>query len=96
MALARIYAETLVNAAKHAPGSPVRVTFARREDGVHLTVRTALPAAGGEGTEVPDAGRGVSTGHGLLGVRERARLLGGDARSGPDGPDFEVSAWVPA
>lgn len=96
VALARIYAETLVNAAKHAPGSPVRVTFARREDGVHLTVRTALPAAGGEGTEVPDAGRGVSTGHGLLGVRERARLLGGDARSGPDGPDFEVSAWVPA
>lgn len=36
-----------------------------------------------------------STGHGLIGVQERARLLGGDARVDDDGSTFRVEAWMP-
>ena len=36
-----------------------------------------------------------STGHGLIGVQERARLLGGDARVDDDGSTFRVEAWLP-
>ena len=53
---------------------------------MHLRVRTPLPAA-------PSAA--PSTGHGLLGVQERARLLGGDASHGVRGDDFEMEAWMP-
>ena len=37
----------------------------------------------------------TSTGHGLLGVQERARLLGGDAEHRVREDSFEVEAWMP-
>ena len=38
-----------------------------------------------------------SGGHGLVGLRERTRLLGGDLEYGPvDGRGFRVSAHLPS
>ncbi len=68
--LFRIFQETLTNVIRHAEATRVRVTLARRDDAIVL--------------EVTDNGRGISpteieSGHcmGLLGMRERAALLGG-------------------
>ena len=86
VALARILAEVTLNAAKHAPGRALRVTISREGERVHLRARNPLPAV---------ASAAPSTGHGLLGVQERARLLGGDARHGARGDHFEMEAWMP-
>lgn len=76
VALARMLTEVVTNAAKHAPGLPLDVTLARQDERVVLSAVNPLPAE--------DAPREVpSTGHGLIGVQERARLLGGDARYRP-------------
>ena len=85
--LARILTEITANAAKHAPGAPLRVTLSRDDEHLVLTARNPLSATA--------AGATISTGHGLLGVQERVRLLGGDARCGADGGTFEVEAWMP-
>lgn len=87
VALARILTEVTVNAAKHAPGAPLQVTLLRSDQRVVLQARNPLPTA-----PVTSA---TSTGHGLLGVQERARLLGGEARYGAAAGIFEVEAWMP-
>lgn len=87
VALARILTEVTTNAAKHAPGTLLQVTIAREGETVVLRGRNPLPAAA---LAAP-----TSTGHGLLGVQERARLLGGDARHGEREGAFEVEAWMP-
>jgi signal transduction histidine kinase len=46
--------------------------------------------AGGPGGDEP-----LSTGHGLIGVEERARLLGGGARWSRSAGTFEMEAWLP-
>ncbi|MEU7280723.1 sensor histidine kinase [Streptomyces sp. NPDC045431] len=84
----RIVQEALSNTMRHAPGAEVRV-----ETGYHpaaLTIRVtntppARPAA-------PSPGAG----HGLLGMRERTAMLGGDLATGPT-PDggYEVTAVLP-
>ena len=86
VALARILGEALTNAAKHAPGAPVTALLARRAEQVTLTVENPLT-----GEAQP-----LSTGHGLIGVEERARLLGGGARwTRTEHGTFEMEAWLP-
>ncbi|MGO2048189.1 MAG: sensor histidine kinase [Brachybacterium tyrofermentans] len=85
--LARILAEITTNAAKHAPGAPLRVMLSRTGDSVQLNSRNPLPE---NASRAP-----TSTGHGLLGVQERARLLGGDAEHHVREDSFEVEAWTP-
>ena len=47
----------------------------------------------GDGTPRP---RAESGGHGLVGMRERVRVIGGDLRAGPrPGGGFEVEARLP-
>jgi signal transduction histidine kinase len=84
----RIVQEALTNALKHAPGA--RVTASIRLAGDLLEI------------DVADAGPGPApvnghVGHGLLGMRERAALYGGevDAGRGPSG-GFRVHARLPA
>lgn len=87
VALARILGEALTNAAKHAPGSAVTALLARRGEQVTLTVENPLTG---------DGMRPLSTGHGLIGVEERARLLGGGARwTRTEHGTFEMEAWLP-
>lgn len=83
----RIVQEALSNAVRHAPGAGVEVDVRVGAGSVRAVVRNA---PGGTG----DAGRG--TGHGLIGMRERAAMLGGTLVAGPtDEGGFEVAARLP-
>ena len=87
VSLAQITAELLVNAHKHAPGEPVDLVLAHEGDDLVLRSSNALVAA-------PSPALG--TGFGLVGVDERARLLGGAARYGAPGDGrFLVEVVVP-
>jgi signal transduction histidine kinase len=90
----RIVQEALSNAMRHAPGSKVRVSVAYFGDRLELAVRNDAVASvlvGGEARELAGGG-----GHGLVGMRERAAMLGGSLEAGPaeDG-GFLVSAVLP-
>jgi len=65
----RIVQEGLTNVLKHAPGTAVRVGYHRRPDGVDVDLRS------GRGRPQPDI---ASTGRGLVGLRERVAVFGGD------------------
>ncbi len=82
IAVYRVLQEALANARRHAPGRPVAVRLAWSPAVVVVTVRN--PA--GRAAPPQDA----RPGHGLVGMRERAAVLGGtlDARRTPDG------AWL--
>ncbi|MGW1159190.1 sensor histidine kinase [Streptomyces sp. NPDC002519] len=84
----RIVQEALSNALRHAPGSTVRVEVTHVPDGLHLSVVNSRPKR----PAPPSPGAG----HGLLGMRERAAMLGGyvtAARTSHGG--FSVSAFLP-
>ncbi|MFG2886755.1 sensor histidine kinase [Streptomyces sp. NPDC048297] len=86
----RILQEALTNVLRHAGAVPVRVRVAVAGGTLALEVRNPLPAA------IPGPGRGSGLrGSGLRGVRERAALLGGSARTGPDGDDWFVRVELP-
>ena len=67
--------EALTNARRHAPGAAVDVELHYLDDALRIRVRDNGPGLG-------DASLAV-TGHGLLGMRERAASLGGTVRIGP-------------
>ncbi|WP_123438653.1 sensor histidine kinase [Streptomyces sp. PanSC9] len=81
----RILQEALTNVLRHAGAVPVRVRVRVTGDRLDLEVRNPLPAP------VPGPGRGS----GLRGIRERAALLGGTARTGPAEGDWQVRAELP-
>ena len=88
LAAYRIVQEALTNALKHAGASPTDVRLCWAEDELQIVVRDR----GGHGQ-----GHAVEgTGHGLIGMRERVRLYGGEMQAGPrsDG-GFEVRARLP-
>jgi signal transduction histidine kinase len=88
----RIVQEALSNAMRHAPGSGVRVNLGYRSGGLTIDVRnTAAPeAATGNGGGYPGGG------HGIIGMRERAAMLGGTLEAGPDADGgFGVTAFLP-
>ncbi|CAM5538983.1 two-component sensor histidine kinase [Streptomyces avidinii] len=84
----RIVQEALSNALRHAPGSRVEVGIAYGPRDLHLCVANTAP------TRTAPSSPGA--GHGLLGMRERAGMLGGELAAGPR-PDggYEVSAVLP-
>lgn len=89
-AVHRLVVESLTNAAKHAPGAPVRVAL-ERTAGAEGTVTVAVsngPADGEPGE--------ASGGTGLVGLDERVRLAGGRLTHGAraDG-GFVVRAVLP-
>ncbi|MFF4322590.1 sensor histidine kinase [Streptomyces sp. NPDC001568] len=88
LAAYRIVQESLTNALKHAdPGTvSIRVSC---EDGL-LSVGVDSPYGGRHGPRAPGSGAG------LIGMRERADLLGGTFVAGPAGPVWQVRATLPA
>jgi signal transduction histidine kinase len=84
-AVYRILQEALTNASRHGSGSAqVELRFGR--DAVTLTV-TNPASAGGEP-------QGVG-GHGVIGMRERAALLGGTLDAEPVNGTFHIRARIP-
>jgi signal transduction histidine kinase len=82
----RILQEALTNVRRHAPGAAVEVKLECGPDAVHLLVRDHGP-----GADSPDP-----DGHGLLGMRERAIMVGGRLSAGPAvGGGFAVEAELP-
>jgi signal transduction histidine kinase len=81
----RILQEALTNAARHGTGS-AHIQLAFDDAAVSLTVTN--PAA------TPSAPRGHG-GHGLIGMRERATLLGGDLDATRANGAFRVHARIP-
>ncbi len=108
----RILQEALSNAMRHAPGSAVRVELAYAPSSLVIKVRNdaapagASAAAGRWQLSAPVAGNGLrpgdpagdagGTGHGIIGMRERAAMLGGHLVAAPteDG-GFLVTAVLP-
>ncbi|MFC7528793.1 sensor histidine kinase [Actinoplanes sp. GCM10030250] len=82
----RIVQEALANAARHAPGGPVRLRARVDPALLELHVRNELTGPVQTGKR----------GHGLVGMRERVALLGGDLTAGPDGAGgYQVTARLP-
>jgi signal transduction histidine kinase len=87
----RIVQEALTNVVKHAGPARAQVVVGYRDHEVTV--------------EVIDDGRGavawasdgrVGTGHGLIGMRERVQVFGGDLQTGPrPGGGFRVAARLP-
>ena len=90
----RILQEALSNSMRHAPGSHVRVHVAYRPDDLALEVRNDAAQAVAALVAIGDGAAGG--GHGIIGMRERATMLGGGLDAGPteDG-GFRVSAVLP-
>jgi signal transduction histidine kinase len=94
LAAFRIVQEALTNARRHAPGAAVDVELRYADDMLWLRVRDNGP--GPEGPAGP-AGTRLPSGHGLLGMRERAAAAGGSLRTGAAaGGGFCVEAELPA
>jgi signal transduction histidine kinase len=78
----RVAQESLTNAAKHAPGSPVAVRLSAEPGLVELTVDSAgAPRSG--------AGMGLET------MRQRAAAVGGSCAAGPEDEGWRVRATLP-
>lgn len=88
----RIVQESLTNARRHAPGQPVDVVVETVPGpGVRVVVSNTLT----DGPAPADAS-GKTAGHGLRGLSERARLVGGSFRAGSDdGRVHVVEAVLP-
>ncbi|MFI7123588.1 histidine kinase [Amycolatopsis sp. NPDC049868] len=84
----RVVQESVTNVVKHAPGAAVTVRVVRSEGRTDVVVTNAAPPAG------PLPGR-TSGKRGLIGLRERVRLVGGTLRAGPRDGGFEVGATLP-
>jgi signal transduction histidine kinase len=86
LAAYRIVQEALTNARRHAAGAAVDVELHYAGDALRLRIR--------------DNGPGLTdrhTGHGLLGMRERAAAVGGSLQTGSaPGGGFRIEAELPA
>jgi signal transduction histidine kinase len=86
----RILQEALSNAMRHAPGSRVDLELIQKEGILLLSVINGPPSTGQSTLSPPGSG------HGLVGMRERAAMLGGGlaAKPTPEG-GFAVTATLP-
>jgi signal transduction histidine kinase len=86
----RILQEALSNTLRHAPGAHATVEVGFEPDRLRLRVHNDPPPGGGE--RPPPA----PPGHGIVGMRERAAMLGGTLAAGPtsDG-GYLVEAALP-
>ncbi|MFI8233638.1 histidine kinase [Streptomyces sp. NPDC085900] len=84
----RIVQEALSNVLRHAPGATASVEIAYVPYGLRVEVLNSPSSR--PVSESPGAG------HGLLGMRERAGMLGGHLLAGPrPGGGYQISAFLP-
>ncbi|MDX6371480.1 MAG: hypothetical protein QOD98_468, partial [Nocardioidaceae bacterium] len=86
LAAYRIVQESLTNVIKHSAAQTAQVTVAATPTAVDIDVTDPGPARMSSGS---------SSGHGLLGLDERVRLVGGVLESGADHDGFRVHAVLP-
>jgi signal transduction histidine kinase len=92
LAAYRIVQEALANAARHAPGGPVRIAGRVSDGRLELDIHNgpAVPGIAPPELTVP------GTGHGVIGMRERATLLGGTLSADRDSDGgYTVAAVLP-
>ncbi|HEV7622893.1 MAG TPA: sensor histidine kinase [Amnibacterium sp.] len=85
LALYRIVQEALTNARRHAPGAAVEIALGREGDDAVARVR-----------DTGAAGAPIQPGNGILGMTERAALLGGTLRVDREDGWTLVEARIPA
>ncbi|SEE19693.1 Histidine kinase [Streptomyces sp. 2131.1] len=81
----RILQESLTNVLRHSGAVPVRVRIRVADSRLELEVSNPLMGSPGA----------PGSGSGLRGIRERAALLGGRARTGPSDGEWTVHASLP-
>jgi signal transduction histidine kinase len=81
----RIAQEALTNALKHAGPAETDMTIRYEAAAIEIDVWNGIA----------EAAPGTGTGHGLVGMRERASLFGGRLDVGPAGTGWRVRAWLP-
>ena len=83
----RIVQEALTNAIRHGGRCHADLTVRREPDHLDLEITT---------NQTLDADwTPISSGRGLIGMRERVQLLGGTLDAGPSGEGFRVRATLP-
>jgi signal transduction histidine kinase len=85
LAAYRILQEALTNAARHGTGA-AQIELAFDDTALRLTIANPVPAGSPQRT---------SRGHGLIGMRERAALVGGSLDAGRADGTFRVHAHLP-
>ncbi len=90
IALYRIAQEALTNVARHAQAKSVKLQLLREDGGIRLRIID-------DGVGMPEAVAGRAKSHGLVGMRERMRQVGGVVRVGADrfGRGTIVDAFIP-
>ncbi|WP_233507373.1 ATP-binding protein [Spongiactinospora gelatinilytica] len=92
LAIYRIVQEALTNTLKHGgpgAGATVAIEYGPREI-------TLVVSDDGRGAGAPPAGGGNAGGHGLVGMRERVTMYGGQVHTGPrPGGGFHVHVTLP-
>jgi signal transduction histidine kinase len=87
----RIVQEALTNVVKHAGPARAQVTI-----GYHAQDVTVEVTDDGQGVTAPTGDGQARVGHGLIGMRERVAVFGGDLEAGPGpGSGFRVAARLP-
>jgi len=87
LAAYRIIQEALTNVVKHAPGAETTVMVDLRPEGVLLRVTNGRPL-------IAVSAPSDRSGHGLVGMAERAAHHHGWVKAGPVGEGFSVEAWL--
>jgi signal transduction histidine kinase len=88
LAAYRIIQEALTNSARHSGGTKATVRVGYGDGALVVEVDD-------DGIPGPP-GRGSGAGHGIAGMTERAKVLGGTLQAGPrPGGGFGVRAWLP-
>lgn len=84
LAVFRILQEAFTNAIRHGAGDVVDVRLAWMPDGVDIEVRNRAGAS-----------ETAAGGHGIVGMRERAQLIGGTLQAEREGSEFVVRGRLP-
>lgn len=100
----RILQEALSNVIRHAPGATAKVEIVYKPKVLQLLIFNG-PVGDGQKKHSGDSGppgkphtnafTGSGGGHGIIGMRERVTMLGGDLYAGPKDGGFTVIASLP-